>query len=388
MAARLRPTSLFRTFFRSEASSGIVLIIAAAVALAIANSALAEDYFGLLHEDVFGLSVGHWINDGLMAVFFLLVGLEIKRELVEGQLATWRQRILPGACAAAGMAVPALIYVAFNTDNPVALRGWAIPSATDIAFALGILSLLGRRVPVSLRIFLAAVAILDDLGAVLVIALFYTGEFDFLMLGLAAATVLVLVAMNRVGVTSIWLYLAVGVVLWVFVFNSGLHATLAGVILAMAVPLRPGREAHSPSGQMEHLIQPWVAFVIVPLFGLANAGVAFGDLTGDLDLALPFGIAAGLFFGKQIGIFGAAYALIRTGAAPKPEGATWPQLYGVALLCGIGFTMSLFISLLAFPASAVFVDEAKLGILGGSAVSAIAGAVVLLLASKRVKGEG
>ncbi|KTR02671.1 pH-dependent sodium/proton antiporter [Aureimonas ureilytica] len=383
-----RPSGFLRRFIASEASGGLVLMAAAALALIVANSPLAPGYFAALHAYVGPLSLLHWINDALMAVFFLMVGLEIKREVVGGQLATWQARILPGLAALGGMAVPALFYLAFNIASPESRGGWAIPSATDIAFALGVLSLLGPRVPVSLKVFLAALAIIDDLGAVLIIAFFYTSGLNLLALAGAALVVLVLALLNRRGVLALWPYLTLGLVLWVLVFLSGIHATLAGVVLALTIPLvvpEPGlQEAEPPLLKLEHAIQPWVAFLIVPVFGFANAGVSFAGFSlSALSDPVPLGIAAGLFFGKQIGVFGMALLAIRLRWASLPERASWRQVYGVSLLCGIGFTMSLFIGLLAFPTSPLLQDEVKLGVLMGSLLSGLLGAMVLRLAPTR-----
>ena len=382
-----RARSTLRRLLGSEAASGVVLMAMAALALVIANSPAAPAYFGLLHVEAAGLSVGHWVNDGLMALFFLLVGLEIKRELLDGQLSSWSRRALPGFAAAGGMIVPALIFVAFNAGDPAALRGWAVPTATDIAFALGVLALLGRRVPVSLKIFLTALAIIDDLGAVVIIAVFYTANLAPGWLALAAGAIAVGVAMNRRGVTRLAPYLALGAILWFLVLRSGVHATLAGVALAFVIPLRasPGRpdDAASPLHRLEHALAGWVAWLVLPLFGLANAGVSFAGI--DLPMLagpLPVGIAAGLFLGKQVGVFGAAWLAIRAGWARLPDRASLPQLYGVALLCGVGFTMSLFIGLLAFPASPLLQGEVKIAILIGSLLSALAGAGVLRLAGR------
>jgi NhaA family Na+:H+ antiporter len=377
-----RPSSPLREFLASEAAGGVVLMAAAALALVVANSPLSESYFALLAAYVGPLSVLHWVNDALMAVFFLLVGLEIKREFVSGQLATWPQRILPGAAAAGGMAAPALIYVALNLGTPDNLRGWAIPSATDIAFALGVLALLGKRVPTSLKIFLVALAIIDDLGAVAIIAAFYTAELSGLWLSAAAVILAALAGLNRAGVTRLSLYLVLGAVLWVVVLKSGVHATLAGVALALTIPV--GRGAGSPLQRLEHALHAWVAFLVVPVFGFANAGVSFAGMSfASLLAPVPLGIALGLFVGKQIGVFGVAWLLIKLRLAHRPDGATLVQLYGVALICGIGFTMSLFIGLLAFPTSPDLQDAVKLGVLGGSLLSALTGAVVLLAAAKR-----
>ncbi len=377
------PPSALRQFLKSEAAGGVVLMAAALLGLVLANSPAAGVYFGALKAYVGPLSVLHWINDALMALFFLLVGLEIKRELIAGHLATWPRRVLPGVAAAGGMIGPALIYLAFNAGSPETARGWAIPAATDIAFALGVLALIGPRVPVSLKVFLTALAILDDLGAIAIIAVFYTAGLSPLWLALAAVALAALVAMNRVGVRALAPYLAIGSALWVCVLQSGIHATLAGVALALTIPIarRPGQAAgHTPLHRLEHGLHPWVTFLVVPVFGLANAGVALGGVTfAALMAPLPLGIAAGLFLGKQIGVFGSVYALARLGWAPRPEGASWAQVYGVALTCGIGFTMSLFIGLLAFPTSEALQDAVKIGVLAGSVLSAVAGATVLLV---------
>jgi NhaA family Na+:H+ antiporter len=372
---------MLRRFLNNEAAGGIVLMATAALALIVANSPLADGYFDALHAYVGGLSVLHWINDGLMALFFLLVGLEIKREMLDGQLASWPRRVLPGVAAVGGMLVPALIYVGLNQGTPENLRGWAIPAATDIAFALGVISLLGRRVPASLKIFLAALAILDDLGAVLIIAFFYTAELSLIHLGLAGAVVGLLIVLNRMGVKALSAYLVLGALLWWLVLRSGIHATLAGVVLALTIPITvtptAPESAHSPLHRLEHAITPWVAFLVVPIFGFANAGVSFAGMSlGALLAPLPLGVAAGLFVGKQVGVFAFAWTAIRLGWADRPADATWGQLYGTALLCGIGFTMSLFIGLLAFP-SVEQQDAAKLGVLTGSVLSGLAGYLVL-----------
>ena len=391
---RRRPLSVLRSFLDSEAAGGLVLMAAAALALVVANSPLAPAYFGALHAHIGPLSVSHWINDGLMAVFFLVVGLEIKRELLDGQLSTWPRRALPGIAAAGGMAVPALIYAAFNWGDPATLRGWAIPSATDIAFALGVLSLLGPRVPASLKVFLAALAILDDLGAVAIIAVFYAGDLSLPDLGLAAAVLAALAALNRFGVSRLSPYMLVGALLWFFVLRSGVHATIAGVALALTIPLRlaPGRPddvAGSPLHRLEHRLHGWVAFGIVPLFGFANAGVSFAGVTADALLApLTLGVALGLLVGKLVGVFGAAALAIRAGLADVPMGASWSQLVGVALLCGIGFTMSLFIGLLAFADDPALQDEVKIGILLGSGLAGLLGWAVLRVAPRDVPAPG
>jgi NhaA family Na+:H+ antiporter len=355
---------------------------AALAAIIVANSPMAAYYFAALHSVWGGLSTELWINDGLMAIFFLMVGLEIKREVLAGGLASWGQRALPGFAAAGGMLVPALIYVAINMGNPQTLSGWAIPAATDIAFALGVLSLLGKRVPASLKVFLAALAILDDLGAVTIIALFYSSGLNLPMLGASFATLAVLIVMNRMGVQRLLPYLLLGLLLWFFVLQSGVHATLAGVALALCIPLGTRQEeARSPLLFLEEKMHYWVAFAVVPVFGFANAGVSLSGITlGNLIDPVPLGVALGLFVGKQVGVFLAATLAIRSGLGRLPEGSNWMQLYGVALLCGIGFTMSLFIGNLAFPGAPHLIDEVKVGVLMGSILSAIVG--VLLLRSR------
>jgi NhaA family Na+:H+ antiporter len=369
-------------FFNSGSAGGVVLMLAALAALLVANSPLRGGYAAVLHHDVIGLSVAHWVNDGLMAIFFLMVGLEIKRELLIGELSEWGQRALPGFAALGGMLLPSLIYVGFNLGRPDTLGGWAIPAATDIAFALGVLSLLGERVPPSLKVFLAALAILDDLGAVLIIALFYTAELSLPMLGAALGAIAVLVAMNRFGVRRLLPYLAVGGVLWFCVLQSGVHATLAGVALALCVPVGDAEdEARSPLLTLEHALKPWVAFLVVPVFAFANAGVELAGFTPvHLLEPVPLGVAAGLLFGKQLGVFLFSALAIRLGVATLPEGSGWRQLYGIALLCGIGFTMSLFIGNLAFPSSPELVDAVKVGVLAGSLLAALAGLPLLRFA--------
>jgi len=381
---RRKPSAL-RELLASEAAGGLLLMGVAVLAMLIANSPFADAYFHALHLYLAGLSLQHWINDGLMAIFFLLVGLEIKREVLDGQLASWPRRVLPGICALGGMVAPALIYVAINRTTPDRLNGWAIPAATDIAFALGVLALLGRRVPASLKVFLAALAILDDLGAVLIIAIFYTADLSLPMLAAALAGIALLVVLGRLGVTQLWPFLAIGAVVWFFVLKSGIHATLAGVAVAMTVPLRrsPGSpdDAASPLHRLEHGLHPWVAFLIVPVFGFANAGVSLKGMGLDTLLApVPLGVAAGLFAGKQIGILLTGAVCVAAGWAQLPAKATWRQFYGVALLCGIGFTMSLFIGALAFPDRPDVVDETRIGVMVGSVLSMIAGYALLRLA--------
>ncbi len=378
---------MLRAFLRGEAAGGIVLILAALAAMIAANSPLASTYFAIFGTTLGPLSLLHWINDGLMTLFFLLVGLEIKREFVDGHLATWPDRALPMIAAAGGMAVPALVYLAVAGSSPGLARGWAIPSATDIAFAIGVLALLGRRAPASLKLFLTTVAIVDDMGAIAIIALAYTAGISLPALLLAAVLLAALWGLNRAGVTRLWPYLVLALGLWLAIHASGIHATIAGVLVALAIPLRrsPGApdDARSPLHRLEHALNPWVAFLVVPLFGFANAGVALGGIgIAQLASPLPLGIAAGLFLGKQAGVLGAVWLAVRLGIARRPRGAGWPQVYGVALLCGIGFTMSLFIGGLAFSGPAQM-DAVKVGVLLGSILSALAGSLVLIAAQAR-----
>lgn len=398
MTTRARRPSVLREILDSGAAGGLLLMAAAVLALFVANSALAEGYFAALHMSLVGLDLLHWINDGLMAVFFLFVGLEIKREFLDGQLSTWSNRALPCLAAAGGVVVPGLIYAAVNAASPETLRGWAIPTATDIAFALGVLSLLGSRVPTSLKVFLATLAIVDDLAAVLIIAVFYTAKINIAALTGAGIVFLFLVGLNRLRVVRLAPYVVLGLALWALVLSSGIHATIAGVALALTIPLRASKAAPddlaSPLHRLEHGLSPWVAFLIVPIFGFANAGVSFGGMTPAVLVApVTLGVAAGVFIGKQAGVFAAAWLTIRLRLACLPTAASWLQLYGVSLLCGIGFTMSLFIGLLAFPNPALH-DEVKVGVLVGSLLSALLGALVLTLAPRRmppsatINGEG
>ncbi|HVJ01832.1 MAG TPA: Na+/H+ antiporter NhaA [Sphingomonas sp.] len=396
-AAKPRPRSALRDFLKSEAAGGIVLIAAAAVAMLVANlPGLAPGYFHLLHLETgptisprYGpMTVHRWINDAAMAVFFLLVGLEIKREFVDGRLASWRHRRLPVIAAAAGMAVPAIFYLSVTHGTPGLADGWAIPAATDIAFAIGVLALLGKRAPTSLKLFLTTVAIVDDMGSVAIIAVAYTDSIDSLALGMAALVLLAMYVLGRSGVTRLGIYLPLAVLLWYFVFRSGVHATIAGVAAAMMIPIRttPGApDAHdSPLHRLEHALHPWSAFVIVPLFGFANAGLPLGGLSPAVLLEpLPLGVALGLFLGKQSGVFAAMWLAHRTGFACRPAWASWPQVYGMAILAGIGFTMSLFIGGLAFPGDEALIGKVKVGVLAGSILSAIAGYAVLRFAPPR-----
>ncbi|HEV7659662.1 MAG TPA: Na+/H+ antiporter NhaA [Allosphingosinicella sp.] len=374
--------SVLRDFLDAEATGGLVLVAASVLALLVANGVWGEAYRHLLHVEIGPMNVHRWINDGLMALFFLLVGLEIKREFVAGQLATARARRLPLIAAAAGMAVPALIYLAMTGAPPGLARGWAIPAATDIAFALAVLALLGPRVPTSLKLLLTTIAIADDLGAVAIIALAYTDRLDLWALVAVAALLAIMSAMGRSGVARLWPYLLAAALLWYFVLLSGVHATIAGVLAAAFMPMKL-------VDRLEHRLTPWVAFLIVPLFGFANAGVSLAGVDPAALLApLPLGIAAGLFLGKQIGIFGAVRLAVRFGLAPPPQSATWLQIYGMAMLCGIGFTMSLFIGALAFPAHPALVEQAKIGTLIGSFASALAGYALLRLAPPPGGREG
>lgn len=380
----LRARTTFQRFVESEASGGVVLMASAALGLVVANSAFAGNYTELLHTKVGGLHVLHWINDGLMALFFLLVGLEIKREILAGELDSWPRRALPFMAALGGMVVPAVIFFAINWRTPDTWRGWAIPTATDIAFALGVLSLFGSRIPNSLKVFLTSLAIMDDLGAILIIALFYAADLSTSALGVAALLTAALFALNWFGIMRLAPYLLLGVLLWGCMLFSGIHATLAGVVLAMTIPVGSSADenrdngAGSPLHHLEDALGPWVAFLVLPVFGFANAGVSLAGASLDTLLApLSLGIAAGLFFGKQIGIMISVFIASRTGLADLPAGASWREIYGVALLCGIGFTMSLFIGLLAF-ADAEHEAMTKLAVLAGSLLSAFAGAAILI----------
>lgn len=385
--------SLFTRFFQLEAASGLLLITAAVLALIINNSPLSYLYGGLLDVPV-AVQVGAlniakplllWINDGLMALFFLLIGLEVKREVVDGHLSKPSQVILPATAAVGGMVVPALIYWFINRDNPAAVAGWAIPTATDIAFALGVLALLGKRVPVSLKLFLMTLAIIDDLGAIIVIALFYSGTLSSVSLLLAAACLVVLVAMNRLGVVKLGPYMIVGLILWVCVLKSGVHATLAGVALALCIPLRTRNAESSPLLALEHALHPWVAYAILPIFAFANAGVSLAGMTLDsFTHPVPMGITVGLLLGKTVGVFGLTWVAVKLRLAALPAGAGWGQILGVAILCGIGFTMSLFVGSLAFaPGSSEYAGMDRMGILTGSFFAAVIGYAVTAMASRK-----
>lgn len=382
---RRTQSSTLRGFLDSEAAGGIVLMAAAAAAMIVANSPFSQAYFEGLHLKLGPLSLIHWINDGLMTIFFLLVGLEIKRELVDGHLATWADRSLPMIAAASGMAVPAMIYLGITGGTAGLARGWAIPSATDIAFAIGVMALLGRRVPTSLKLFLTTVAIVDDMGAVGIIALAYTDRISGLALLGASILTGVMFILNRAGVARLWPYLAAAALLWLVVLLSGVHATIAGVLAASLIPIRsfPGTPVseNSPLHRLERRLQGAVAFAIVPIFGFANAGVSLSGVgLGEVMAPLPLGVASGLFVGKQVGVFAAVRLAVAAGIGVRPTGASWVQIYGAALLCGIGFTMSLFIGGLAFADPGV-VDDVKIGVLMGSVASAVCGFAVLRFAA-------
>jgi NhaA family Na+:H+ antiporter len=375
-----------QAFFQHDTSSGIVLIGAAVFALLMNNSPLDHIYDGLLGTKVVvqigALSIDKplllWINDGLMAVFFFLIGLEIKRELIDGRLSSWQKAILPVIAAIGGMAVPAAIFSAINWGDAVAMTGWAIPAATDIAFALGVLALLGPRVPPSLKVFLLALAIIDDLGAIVIIALFYTSELSLTALAIAVIGITILATLNARGVTRISPYLVVGLVIWVCVLKSGVHATLAGVVIALFIPLNArNADGYSPLKRTEHGLAPWVTFGVMPLFAFANAGLALDALSLQTLLSgIPLGVAAGLFFGNQIGIFSFVWLAVKSGVASLPKDVAWPHIYGVALLAGIGFTMSLFIGTLAF-SDPEHTAAVRAGVLAGSSLSALLGFAVL-----------
>ncbi len=365
--------------------AGLLLIVAAAGALLAANGPFASAYHDLLHlklgpamPRLGQMSLHEWIADGLMAIFFLMVGLEVKREWYEGRLSTPAERRLPILAAIAGMALPALIYVAVIGGNPALIRGWAIPAATDIAFAVGVLAILGRHAPASIKLLLVTIAIVDDIGAVLIIALFYTSSLNVIALGGALLVTGGMAALGQFGVRRLWPFMIGFALLWLLVLASGIHATISGVLAALTIPLGKGEQA-SPLKRLEHKIHPWVMFGVVPIFGFASAGVTLAGGLGSLAQPLPLAILAGLFLGKQLGIFGAIWIAVRSGLAVRPEATSWSQLYGAAMLCGIGFTMSLFIDALAFTDDVALIDAAKLGILAGSLLSAIVGYSILRL---------
>ena len=385
-------TKPFKWFFKLEAASGLVLLLSAIIALIVSNSNLAELYFSSLNKYLFiginnfgiKLSVIHWINDALMAIFFFFVTLEIKREFLQGELSNIKQALLPIIAAVGGMLVPALIYVFINIDNPETLNGWAIPSATDIAFSLGVLSLLGSRVPISLKVFLTALAIIDDLGAIVIIALFYSGDLSFKYLGLMLLAFILLLALNKFNIKKFLPYLIIGLFLWDFTHQSGIHATIAGVLLACTIPHRKKEKDFSLLIKLEHAISPYVAYGIMPIFAFANAGVSLEGLSfSSLLSQVPLGILLGLFLGKQFGVFAFSYASIKLKLAQMPNNSNWVNLYGVGILTGIGFTMSLFVGNLAFVTNPEFIDGVKIGVLSGSLLSTVVGYLLLLLTSKK-----
>ena len=384
----------FKWFFKLEASSGLVLLFAAIIALFISNSDLADLYFSTLNKYLFiginnfglKLSVIHWINDALMAIFFFFVTLEIKREFLQGELSNIKQALLPIIAAVGGMLVPALFYVFINFGDSETLKGWAIPSATDIAFSLGVLSLLGKRVPLSLKVFLTALAIIDDLGAIVIIALFYSGDLSIKYLILMLAAFIILLLINKFNIKKFLPYLIVGLFLWDFTHNSGVHATIAGVLLAMTIPHRKKEKDFSLLIKIEHAISPYVAFGIMPLFAFANAGVSLEGLTfGSLLNKVPLGILLGLFVGKQLGVFIFSYVSIKAKIAQMPSDTSWYNFYGVGVLTGIGFTMSLFVGNLAFAENMQYMDGVKIGVLTGSLLSTLFGYFLILLTPNKPK---
>jgi len=387
-------TSPFKWFFKLEAASGLILLIAAIVALIFSNTNLSTYYFNILDihiqigTDNFGLdlSVLHWINDALMAIFFFIVTLEIKREFIQGELSKPKQALLPIIGAVGGMAIPALIYIIINFKSGDTLRGWAIPSATDIAFSIGVLSLLGSRVPLSLKVFLTALAIIDDLGAIVIIAFFYSTELQNIYLLLMLGTFLSLMALNKLGIKQFLPYLIIGIILWLFTYGSGIHSTISGVLLAATIPHNKKNKENSLLLKLEHILSPYVAFGIMPLFAFANAGVTLENITINTFLApIPLGIMCGLFFGKQIGVFLFSYIAIKMKLAEMPSNSNWVKFYAVGVLTGIGFTMSLFVGNLAFAEYTNNIDGVKIGVLVGSFLSAIVGYFMLLLSTKKIK---
>ena len=382
----------FKWFFKLEAASGLILLIAAIVALVISNSDLSEFYFQTLEKYLFigvnefglKLSVHHWINDALMAIFFFFVTLEIKREFLQGELSNIKQALLPIIAAIGGMAVPALFYFVINYGNAETIKGWAIPSATDIAFSLGILSLLGSRVPISLKVFLTALAIIDDLGAILIIAFFYSGDLSIPYLSLILLSYIFLLILNKFSVKIFTPYLLIGLCMWFFTYKSGIHATIAGVLLASTIPHRLKEHDFSLLVKIEHGISPYVAFLIMPIFAFANAGVSFEGLSLSSLLApVPLGILMGLFFGKQIGVLLFSYVSVKLNIADMPNNTNWMSVYGVSILTGIGFTMSLFVGNLAFIDNTEYIDGVKIGVLSGSLLSTVFGYFILLVSAKK-----
>ena len=382
----------FKWFFQLEAASGLVLLIAAIIALIISNSDFSKLYFDSLEYYLFiginnfglKLSVHHWINDLLMAIFFFFVTLEIKREFIQGELSNLKKALLPIIGAVGGMLIPALVYIAINFENTATLNGWAIPSATDIAFSLGILSLLGSRVPISLKIFLTALAIIDDLGAILIIAFFYSGDLSISYLSLILMSYIFLLILNKFGIKKFLPYLVIGSFMWFFTYKSGIHATIAGVLLASTIPHREKNKDFSLLIKLEHAISPYVAFIIMPIFAFANAGVSLDGLSmSSLLQPVPLGILLGLFIGKQVGVMLFSFVAVKVGAAQMPDNSNWLSLYGVSVLTGIGFTMSLFVGNLAFVENIEYIDGVKIGVLSGSLLSTLFGYFILLFTSKK-----
>jgi len=382
----------FKWFFKLEAASGLVLLIAAIIALIISNSNFSELYFSTLEQYLFiginsfglKLSVHHWINDLLMAIFFFFVTLEIKREFIQGELSNLKKALLPIIGAVGGMMIPALVYVFLNFGNAETLNGWAIPSATDIAFSLGVLSLLGSRVPISLKIFLTALAIIDDLGAILIIAFFYSGDLSISYLSLILISYIFLLILNKFGIKKFLPYLVIGSLMWFFTYMSGIHATIAGVLLASTIPHRVKDKDFSLLIRLEHAISPYVAFIIMPIFAFANAGVSLVGLSlSSLMQPVPLGILLGLFIGKQVGVMIFSFIAVKTGVAQMPNNSNWLSLYGVSVLTGIGFTMSLFVGNLAFAENIQYIDGVKIGVLAGSLLSTLFGYFILLFSTKK-----
>ena len=385
-------TTPFRWFFKLEAASGLLLLIAAIIALVISNSYLSEYYFNILNTHLLlgtknyglDLSIIHWINEVLMAIFFFVVTLEIKREFIQGELSRPKQALLPIIGAVGGMAIPAIIYVIINFETGNTLKGWAIPSATDIAFSIGVLSLLGSRIPLSLKVFLTALAIIDDLGAIIIIAFFYSTELHFTFLLMMLVSFFMLIILNKIGIKKFTPYLLLGLSLWYFTHGSGIHSTISGVLLAITIPHRKHKKDFSLLLKLEHLLSPYVAFGIMPLFALANAGVSLNNLSiNSLMNPVPLGIICGLFFGKQIGVFLFSFLSVKLKFAEMPANSNWIKLYGIAVLTGIGFTMSLFIGNLAFVNDIQYVDGVKIGVIFGSLLSTLVGYFLLLIVTRK-----
>ena len=385
-------TSPFKWFFKLEAASGLLLLIAAAAALIVSNSSLSESYFFILNSHInigiekyaLDLSIIHWINDALMAIFFFVVTLEIKREFIQGELSRPKQALLPIIGAVGGMVVPALVYIFINLKTGETLKGWAIPSATDIAFSIGVLSLLGSRIPISLKVFLTALAIIDDLGAIIIIAFFYSTELQYYYLMLMLVSFSILLILNKIGIKSFLPYFAVGLFLWFFTYQSGIHATISGVLLALTIPHDKIKNDSSLLLKLEHNLSPYVAYGIMPLFAFANAGVVLSGFSlNTLLFPVPLGIMMGLFFGKQIGVFVFSYLSVKFKIAEMPTDSNWIKFYGIGVLTGIGFTMSLFVGNLAFVNDIQYMDGVKIGVIAGTLLSTIVGYFLLLIVTKK-----